>query len=143
MSLSKSFATLAQQDIKNAKGHLKMIVAAHSGMFRGVASPPHHPRHLQFMALKLSPGYACELLTRLSLKNAICRGPSCTNSNTASFETWRKYLINLCLISCSLLQMGARHTEWRVNGLESTVSPYLQALCNCFVLSYVSSCFYP
>ncbi len=73
MSLSQSCVTLAQQDIKNAKGHLKMIAAAHSGMFRGVNNPPHH---LQFTAPKLSPGYAYELLTRLSLKNEICSGPA-------------------------------------------------------------------
>ncbi len=40
MPLSQYCVTLAQQDIKNAGGHLKMIVAAHSGMFRGVTIPP-------------------------------------------------------------------------------------------------------
>lgn len=35
MSLSQCCVTPAQQDIKNAAGHLKMIVAAHSWMFKG------------------------------------------------------------------------------------------------------------
>lgn len=38
MALSQYCVTPAQQVIKNAEGHLKMIVVAHSGMFRGVTN---------------------------------------------------------------------------------------------------------
>lgn len=106
----------------------------------------HLPHQLQWMAPKLSPGYGRELLTRLSLKKCNLLRPSCTNSNTASFETRIRYLINLCWISCSpksLLQMDVLHIEWRVNGLESTVSPHLQAVFNYLMLWYFSSCFCP
>lgn len=40
MPMFQCCVTRAQQDIKNAEGHLKMIVAAHSGMFRGFTNPP-------------------------------------------------------------------------------------------------------
>lgn len=35
--------TLAQQGIKNVAGQLKMMVAAHSGMFRGLNQSPQSP----------------------------------------------------------------------------------------------------
>lgn len=65
MSVSQSCVTPAQWDIKNAEGRLKMTVAAHSGMFRGVTKP-QSPHHLRFMAPKHLWGYEHELLTRLS-----------------------------------------------------------------------------
>jgi len=65
LPVSQYCVTLAQQGMKNAAVHLKMMVAAPSGMFRGLNQSPHH---LQCTASNLSPGYAYELLTRLSLK---------------------------------------------------------------------------
>lgn len=127
LPLSRACVAVAQQGIKNAVGHLRMIVAAHCGMFRVLNQIP--PRHnLQCMAPKLSPGYECELLMQLSLKNAIC-SDQLHNCNAASFETRRNSLINICWISCSptsLFQMGVLHTEWRVNGLDFAVSLHEQ-----------------
>lgn len=89
MSLSQSCATPAQQGIKNAEGHSKMIVAAHSGMFRGVTNP-----HITSSSwpLNFPLGYGCELLTGLSLKNAICSGPAVHTPT----QPLLKHLINLC-----------------------------------------------
>lgn len=36
--------------------------------------------------------------------------------------------------------MDVLHIEWRVNGLQSTVTPHLQYLCNCLVIAHLHLC---
>lgn len=73
----------AQEGIKNATGHLRRVEATRGGMFRGPNKSSHH---LQCTASNLSPGYGCELLTRLSLKMKFVQN-GCRKSYTALFET--------------------------------------------------------